>query len=192
VARWGGIAAILGGVLELAVATFVPRFGPPSLTMGDPVLYEAAILLGIVGSPLLALGLAGLCARIAQRPGEPLPTKGLAILGLILAGLASLLPLIVVLQLMVAGKILIPPQSFFLETLLPLELWGLPVATALLGVAALWSGALGHWSPLPLAIGMLMLFGIPYVVLGPLWVLLGCVMVWMSREQSVPQPARVC
>ena len=185
---WGGIAAILGGVLEVFAVVFVPRFGPPSLTMGDPVLYQATVLLSTVGSPLIALGLVGLYAGVARRPGGARLPKGLALAGLILAGVASLLPLIVVLQLVVAGQIFAPPQPFF-EAILPLELWGLPLAATLLGIAALWSGMLGRWRPLPLFIGLLMLFGIPYAALGLLWVLLGCVILWTSREQSVAQAA---
>lgn len=189
-AWWGGLAAILGGVLEIFAVALVPRFGPPSLTMGDPVLYQAAVLLSTVGSPLIALGLAGLYARVVRRPGESRLPESLALAGLVLAGVTSLLPLIVVLQLVVVGQIFVPPQPFF-EVILPLELWGLPLATTLLGVAALWSGTLGRWRPLPLITGMLMLFGIPYAALGLLWVLLGCVMLWTNREYSVSQPARV-
>src|SRR3712207_5947936 len=104
-AWWGGWAAILGGVLEIFAVAFVPRFGPPSLTMADPVLYQATVLLSTVGSPLIALGLAGLYVRVIREPGGSRLPKGLALAGLVLAGVASLLPLTIVLQLVVVGQI---------------------------------------------------------------------------------------
>jgi hypothetical protein len=86
-------------------------------------------LLGVVGSPLLATGLAGLYALLAQQPEKPRLIKGPAITGLVLAGFATLLPLIIMLQLLTAAQILVPPQPLFRRFTCRLELWSLPVAT---------------------------------------------------------------
>jgi hypothetical protein len=70
-------------------------------------------LLAAVGSPLLATGLAGLYVLLAQQPEKPRLIKGPAITGLVLAGFATWLPLIIMLQLSTAGQILVPLQPFF-------------------------------------------------------------------------------
>jgi hypothetical protein len=86
-------------------------------------------LLAAVGSPLLATGLAGLYVLLAQQPEKPRLIKGPAITGLVLAGFATWLPLIIMLQLSTAGQILVPLQPFFRRFTCRLELWSLPLAT---------------------------------------------------------------
>lgn len=179
-ARWGGIAAILGGVLEVVVVFFVPTPGPPSLTGGDPLPYRMVILLGVAGSPFLAAGIVALYARVAVHPGSPRAATGLAVAGAVLAAVAALVSLAAALQALTLGQILVPPRGFFFGVLYPAELWSLPLATTLLGVAVLWSGALGRWGPFPLVLGALMLVGMPYAILGLLWVALGYVL-WSGR-----------
>jgi hypothetical protein len=110
-ARWGGIAAILGGVLEVVVVFFVPTPGPPSLTGGDPLPYRMVILLGVAGSPFLAAGIVALYARVAVHPGSPRAATGLAVAGAVLAAVAALVSLAAALQALTLGQILVPPED---------------------------------------------------------------------------------
>jgi len=183
--RWGGFAAILGGVLEIVVAG-LSRPGPPSLTFAGQATYETAILMSVAGGPLFAAGLVGLYAGLAGGTGRSRFAKGLGMAGLILAGLAALAPLAFLLQVMTIGTV-VPAHSLFVSAVFFLGLWGLPLATMLLGVVALRSRALGYWKALPLVLGVSMVLEVPYMVLGFGWLLLGYVL-WSSQTGKVSQP----
>lgn len=187
-AIWGGFAAILGGILEIVVAS-LSRPGPPSLTLAGQATYETAILMSVAGGPLFAAGLVGLYADLARGTEQSRFTKGLGMAGLILAGLAVLAPLVFLLQVMIVGTI-VPAQSLFVSAVFSLGLWGLPLATTLLGVFALRSRALGYWRALPLVLGVSMILGAPYVVLGLGWILLGYVLC-SSQRGKMPHPTHV-
>ncbi len=188
-ARWGGVAAILGGVLEIVVTAGLSRPGPPSLTLAGQATYETSILMSVAGELLFAAGLVGLYASLAGGTEQSRFAKGLGVTSLILASLAALATLAFLLQVMLVGTF-VPAQSFLVSAVFFLGLWGLPLATTLLGVIALRSRALGYWKALPLVLGVLMVLGVPYVVLGFGWILLGYVL-WSSQREKVSNPARV-
>ena len=176
--RWGGLAAILGGALAIAAAELLPSFGPPSLGAGGPTSYEVAVLSGVLWGPFVVAGLAGMWASVAAHgPGA---TRVLATVGLALAGAAVLVPLVVVAQAVTFGRIFFPPSPSGLAVL---ELWGLALASVLIGVAALGSRALGSWGLLPVIVGAAMLLGAPQAAIGLGWALLGYAL-WSSREKG--------
>jgi hypothetical protein len=190
-ARWGGLAAMLGGVM------WVVKGGAIMLTGEQPpVLFEAAL-------PLFAVGLVGLHARLGGRGGR------LGKTGVLLAyvALASALVVLVGWTLAPAGWV---PDEDSLTPLTPfIVLAGLGpfVGLVLLGIATLRVKAMpAPWSALPLLMGTgavpLMLVGgvlelvserlveLPIVLLGLAWVLLGY-SVWSGRNKAIQQPARV-
>ena len=178
--KWGGLAAILGGVLGIVAAGFVPSFGPPSLTAEEPVAYEAAVLTGILWGPFVVAGLAGLCASVVGRPGVARAAKASATAGLALAVAAVSVPLVVVAQAITFGRIFFLPPSP--SGLAVLELWGLSLATVLIGIAVLGSGGLGGWGLLPVVLGVAMLLGAPQAIIGLGWALLGYAMLSRGRR----------
>ena len=190
-ARWGGLAAMLGGVM------WVVKGGAIILTGEQPpVVFEAAL-------PLFAVGLVGLHARLGGRGGR------LGKTGVLLAyvALASALVVLVGWTLAPAGWV---PNEDSLTPLTPfIVLAGLGpfVGLVLLGIATLRVKAMpAPWSALPLLMGasavplMLVggvlelvserLFELPIVLLGLAWVLLGY-SVWSGRDKAIQQPARV-
>ena len=89
-ARWGGLAALLGGVLgtayHLTWGVLVSLFaGPARYYEPGPVVELYGLLLLSVAPPLCALGLFGLCGVLASRSGR---LGGLALAGAA-AGAAS-------------------------------------------------------------------------------------------------------
>ena len=190
-ARWGGLAAMLGGVM------WVVKGGAIKLTGEQPpMVFEAAL-------PLFAVGLVGLHARLGGRGGR------LGRTGLLLAyvALASALVALVGWTLAPAGWV---PDEDSLTSLTPfIVLAGLGpfVGLVLLGIATLRVKAMpAPWSALPLVMGAgavpLMLVGgilelvserlveLPIVLLGLAWVLLGY-SVWSGRDKVIQQPARM-
>jgi hypothetical protein len=190
-ARWGGLAAMLGGVM------WVVKGGAIMLTGEQPpMVFEAAL-------PLFAVGLVGLHARLGGRGGR------LGRTGLLLAyvALASALVALVGWTLAPAGWV---PDEDSLTPLTPfIVLAGLGpfVGLVLLGIATLRVKAMpAPWSALPLLMGTgavpLMLVGgvlelvserlveLPIVLLGLAWVLLGY-SVWSGRDKAIQQPARM-
>jgi hypothetical protein len=190
-ARWGGLAAMLGGVM------WVVKGGAIMLTGEQPpVLFGAAL-------PLFAVGLVGLHARLGGRGGR-LGKTGVLVA---YAALASALVVLVGWTLAPAGWV---PSEDSVTPLTPfIVLAGLGpfVGLVLLGIATLRVKAMpAPWSALPLVMGagavplMLVggilelvserLFELPIVLLGLAWVLLGY-SVWSGRDKAIQQPARV-
>lgn len=190
-ARWGGLAAMLGGVM------WVLKGGAIMLTGEQPpILFEAAL-------PLFAVGLVGLHARLGRRGGR-LGKTGLL---LAYAALVSALVALVGWTLAPAGWV---PDEDSVTPLTPfIVLAGLGsfVGLVLLGIATLRAKVMpAPWSVLPLVMGagavplMLVggvlelvserLFELPIVLLGLAWVLLGY-SVWSGRDKANQQPARV-
>ena len=190
-ARWGGLAAMLGG------AMWVFKGGAIMLTGEQPpVVFEAAL-------PLFAAGLVGLHARLGGRGGR------LGRTGLLLA-YAALVSALVVL----VGSTLAPagwaPNEESVTPLTPfivLAGFGPFVGLVLLGIATLRVKAMpAPWNALPLVMGagavplILVggvlelinerLFELPIVLLGFAWVLLGY-SVWSGKDKAIQQPARV-
>ena len=185
-AHWGGLAAMLGGVM------WVVKGGAIMLTGEQPpVLFGAAL-------PLFAVGLVGLHARLGGRGGR------LGKTGVLLAyvALASAVVVLVGWTLAPAGWV---PDEDSLTPLTPfIVLAGLGpfVGLVLLGIATLRARAMpAPWSVLPLVMGAgavpLMLVGgvlelvnerlveVPIVLFGFAWVLLGY-SVWSGKDKVTP------
>ena len=190
-ARWGGLAAMLGGVL------WVFKGGAIILTGEQPpVVFEAAL-------PLFAAGLVGLHARLGGRGGR-LGRTGLL---LAYAALASALVALVGLTLGPAGWVPNEESVTLLTPFIVLAGFGPFVGLVLLGIATLRVKAMpAPFSALPLVMGAsavpLMLMGgilelvnerlveLPIVLLGFAWVLLGY-SVWSEKDKVIQHPARV-
>ncbi len=190
-ARWGGLAAMLGGVM------WVFKGGAIMLTGEQPpVVFEAAL-------PLFAAGLVGLHARQGGRGGR-LGKTGLL---LAYAALASALVALVGLTLVPAGWVPNEDSVTLLTPFIVLAGFGPFVGLVLLGIVTLRVKAMpAPWSALPLVMGVgavpLMLVGgilelvnerlfeLPIVLLGFAWVLLGY-WVLAVKGTTVQAPARV-
>ncbi len=190
-ARWGGLAAMLGGVL------WVFKGGAIMLTGEQPpVVFSAAL-------PLFAAGLVGLHARLGGRGGR------LGRTGLLVAyvALASALVALVGFTLVPAGWVPNEAMKGVSSVTEVLAGFGPFAGLVLLGIATLRVKAMpAPWSALPLVMGagavplMLVggilelvnerLFELPIVLLGFAWVLLGY-SVWSGRDKAIQQPARV-
>ena len=190
-ARWGGLAAMLGGVL------WVFKGGAIILTGEQPpVVFEAAL-------PLFAAGLVGLHARLGGRGGR------LGKTGLLLAYAALSSALVALVGLTLAPARWVPNEDSvtLLTPFIVLAGFGPFVGLVLLGIATLRVKAMpAPWSALPLVMGagafplMLVggvlelvnerLFELPIVLLGFAWVLLGY-SVWSGKDKAIQQPARV-
>jgi hypothetical protein len=190
-ARWGGLAAMLGGVM------WVVKGGAIMLTGEQPpILFEAAL-------PLFAVGLVGLHARLGGRGGR-LGKTGLL---LAYAALASALVTLVGWTLAPAGWVPDEDSATPLTPFIVLAGLGPFVGLVLLGIATLRAKVMpAPWSVLPLVMGAgavpLMVVGgilelvnerlveVPIVLLGFAWVLLGY-SVWSGKDEAIQQPARV-
>ncbi len=174
-ARWGGLAAMLGGVM------WVGKGGAILLTGGQPpVLFEAAV-------PLFAIGLVGLHARLEGRGGR------LGRVGLLLAYAALVSALVVPLGWTLAPAGWVPDEDSVtpLTPFIVLAGFGPFLGLVLVGRGALRAGVFPPpWSALPLAVGLgaplLILVGggalaaidarlleIPIVLVGLAWMVLG-------------------
>ncbi|MEJ7815291.1 MAG: hypothetical protein WKF53_08940 [Rubrobacter sp.] len=190
-ARWGGLAAMLGGVM------WVFKGGAIMLTGEQPpIVFEAAL-------PLFAAGLVGLHARLGGRGGR-LGKTGLL---LAYAALASALVALVGLTLVPAGWVPNEDSVTLLTPFIVLAGFGPFVGLVLLGIVTLRVKAMpAPWSALPLVMGagavplMLVggilelvnerLFEFPIVLLGFAWVLLGY-SVLVVKGATVEAPVRV-
>jgi len=189
--RWGGLAAMLGGVM------WVFKGGAIMLTGEQPpVVFGAAL-------PLFAAGLVGLHARLGGRGGR------LGKTGLLLAYAALSSALVALVGLTLAPARWVPNEDSvtLLTPFIVLAGFGPFVGLVLLGIATLRVKAMpAPWSALPLVMGagafplMLVggvlelvnerLFELPIVLLGFAWVLLGY-SVWSGKDKAIQQPARV-
>ncbi len=190
-AHWGGLAAMLGGVL------WVFKGGAIMLTGEQPpVVFSAAL-------PLFAAGLVGLHARLGGRGGR-LGKTGLL---LAYAALSSALVALVGFTLAPAGWVPNEDSVTLLTPFIVLAGFGPFVGLVLLGIATLRVKAMpAPWSALPLMMGagavplMLVggilelvnerLFELPIVLLGFAWVLLGY-SVLVVKGATVEAPVRV-
>ena len=183
VIRWGGLAAMLSGMLFVAKGVAI------LVSDADPSFVPPATL-------LFALGMVGLHARLEGR-GGPLGTVGV-VLAWVVVG-ASVVNLIgLALPIPTPGE---PGASILLRITYMVAFLGILIGLLVLGVAALRSGAMpAPWGAVPLAVGVLWfpLQGIGFVVadgvgliLGGLaWALLGYVL-WAQSSASATQPSRV-
>lgn len=151
--RWGGIAAVVGGVLGSAqellyILTFAQASPPAAGAYGT--VYN---LLGYLAGLLVVVGIFGLYAVVAHRSGR------MASLGVLLACLSLVISVGFFMYLMLEGSQgtlmgpgggpTIPFILFQVGTLIEL------VGLLLLGVVVSRTRALGRWSILPLALGLL-------------------------------------
>jgi hypothetical protein len=190
-ARWGGLAAMLGGVMWMFKGGAIILTGEQ-----PPVVFEAAL-------PLFAAGLVGLHARLGGRGGR------LGKTGLLLAyvALASALVALAGLTLVPAGWVPNEDSVTPLTPFIVLAGFGPYVGLVLLGIVTLRVKAMpAPWSALPLMMGagavplMLLggvlelvnerLFELPIVLLGFAWVLLGY-SVWSEKDKVIQHPSRV-
>lgn len=181
--RSGGFALLTGGALEAALWVLLPTLGSWSLNSGDPFLFQILILLGTMSSLLLAVGLVGLYARLSSSNGGW--SRGLATMGLILAGVSAATVVISLAQVVTVGLISNPGDSFLATVVYPVGLWALPLAAGFLGLASLSDGEFGSWGFLPLLVCLLTLVGVPSIVLGLCWMLLGYTLVSVRRARPL-------
>ena len=191
-ARWGGLAAMLGGVL------WVFKGGAIMLTGEQPpVVFSAA-------QPLFAAGLVGLHARLGGRGGR------LGKTGLLLAYAALSSALVALVGFTLAQARWVPNEDSvtLLTPFIVLAGFGPFVGLVLLGIATLRVEAMpAPWSALPLvmeagAVPLMLLVGgilglvnerlfeLPIVLLGFAWVLLGY-SVLVVKGAKVEAPVRV-
>ena len=173
--RWGGAAAVLGGLLFMA-ATGLLNTRPAGIAGGPHRKSDDLAVLTVTALGLLAIGLVGLAARDGARSGVP------GRVGYVLAGGGMLL--LVGLPLGMAAGLPLPWAS-----LAPAAL-GVVAGSVLLGVALLRAAVVPWWAALLLvtAAALLPLFntedarawlGVPY---GAAWVVLGGLLVATSRR----------
>jgi hypothetical protein len=195
VARLGGIAAILGGVLWSAKTFYDRNDAPPWPTDITDTLFFVVLLLFLAA-------LAGLYARSRGRLGE---WETLSFMGFV-AGSIGLMGSIVGL---LTGMLEVGP-SWWLGISWWMFVFGffvMNLSLLLLGNSVIQSGALVRWRGLPLAIGalgiLLILIGDPpnsslgvhptlalWMVFGLAWVGLGYVL-WSGEGETTHQPASV-
>lgn len=178
--RWGGLAAVLGGVMWVIKGGVIILGGP------DPNLF-------ILAQPFFALGLLGLYARLAGHGGWPRKVGGL------LAYVALALSTVNAPYSLFAED---GPQTPFPfnATYFAASL-AIFMGLVLVGAATLRTGTLPpRWRILPLVIGLSALLPIwvlalvhlelPVVLLGLGWMLLGYLL-WSGRSDPVRRTAPV-
>ncbi|QIN79887.1 hypothetical protein GBA65_16650 [Rubrobacter marinus] len=158
--RWGGRALVAGGLLGVAAQVFfVLLFGVfplSSFALASNMLEIVYLLRGVVVPLVLAVGLVGLYALTAGRPGR-LGRWASVGLGLVLASAVVLVGMNAY-ETLVAPRYIAysPDQGIPLtRTVLLWAGWGWPAGAVLLGVGTLGVRGLGIWRPLPLALGLL-------------------------------------
>lgn len=166
-ARWGGLAALLGGSFWLIKGLSILATG-----IQPPLLFEIAPL-------LLALGLVGLHARLGGRGGKP------AMIGLILAVISASLNVVSLINFSTLGEESFSPWIFggFLANLASLIFLGLRSAriSGVLPNRARWLPLILGISTFPLVIiGGIMLepinerfLEVPLVLIALAWIYLG-------------------
>lgn len=184
----GGSAILVGGAIEVALWVLMPTLGEQSLNSANPFVFQILILLGTIGTIILAGGLAALHARLISASRQRnLPLAGnLAKLGLAAACVTALTMALSLAQVTTVG--LISPDSFLVSFVYPAGLWALPVAAGLLGVCALLAKPLGPWGVLPLILCAMMAGGLPDFIAGAGWMLLGYLLlsgVWSEKARKL-------
>ena len=213
-ARLGGLAAVFGGLLAVAVNTLnfvlILSTGRPLEALARGPLFVLVELLSIAIALFLAAGVTGLYALLGRRSRLGISGLGLAYLS-VLASLSFIVFAIVYASYQLLantdGRIR-NPWAVFPEN--AVDLAGallLGGGVLLLGAVAFKHRVLGRWSVLPLVVGFLYLIlpllpalvtylgwtGTPFVLfLGPLailraacWVLLGGVLwTYASRKEA--------
>jgi hypothetical protein len=180
--RWGGLAAMLDGILWIA-DDLGGRLSP------DPDDWDCNSSYDLVTNAIdsaaflvLLVALVGLHARQRERYG-PLGTAGFfaAFAGAAMVGVAN--PAEHCLGLAILGIFVYLPGVLLLS-----------IGVLLLGIATVMAGVLPRWCGVALIVGMLAMFlgaedgGM--IVFGLAWLLLGYVL-WSQRGVSVEQPPRV-
>ena len=174
----GGLLTVFYGVVVTAVG--VDRLARPGFEAGlAPAVPEALMFLYGLGSVMLFGGLVALVRLIERRVQLALPTAGRgnllaspgrsgrlswaqrsASVGVAVGVVAASASVILLAKLLIAETtfVTVGPAAGMQETLLAVlggaKILGLPLATALLGVAAWHSGVLGGWSAFPLVLGL--------------------------------------
>ena len=183
VVRWGGLAAMLSGMLFIAKGVAI------LVSDADPSFVPPATL-------LFALGMVGLHARLEGR-GGPLGTIGVLLAWVVVV--ASAVNLIgLALSVPAPGD---PEAPTLLQITYMVAFLGILVGLLVLGVATLHSRVMPMpWSGVPLAVGVLWfpLQGIGFVISagvglvlgGFAWAVLGYVL-WSQSGTPAEQPSRV-
>lgn len=157
---WGGISLVVGGLLGVAARAFfvlmVGLFPLSGFELAFGLLDVVFLLQGAVVPSIVAVGLIGLYALVAERPGRLRWFGGLG-LGLVLMSAAVLVGTN-------AYETLVQPRyiAYSPDQGIPLTRtvsvwagWGWPVGVVLLGIGAVGARGLGRWRALPLAVGLL-------------------------------------
>ncbi len=185
----GGSALLVGGAIEVALWALMPTLGERSLNSGNPFVFQILILLGTIGTMILAGGLAALHVHLISsgRQRNPPLIGSLAKLGLVASCVTALTMALSLAQVTTVG--LISPDSFLISVVYPAGLWALPVSAGLLGVCALLAKSLGLWGILPLILCAMTASGLPDVIAGAGWMLLGYLLLsgmWSEKARTLP------
>lgn len=191
--RWGGPAAVLGGLLWMAYAVMVARM--PDGCIADECLTRdmrdssgaAPLFIGAV--LLIALGMAALVRR-SQAVGR-FGTLGRAGLGSAATGIVVLLLALLVQTIFFRGDFPLMPNF-----VIPAGL-ALVVGVVLLGITILRSGVLPRWTAALLIIGALAMLGVNdqnerillAIPFGLAWIAVGYVL-WPDRATTHTQQER--
>ena len=230
--RWGGTSAVAGGVLIAAAGLAYSTVGNGGYNTPMGLAFLLMVLQGL-GTVLVLAGLLGLVRLIERRgvlPAMPTArdavtgargvperigwTQRCAAWGLVVAAVSALTATTELVWIVISegavGGFAAGAWGAVADVLAVVlgvsRIFGLPLATALLGIAAWRSGVLGRWRSLPLAVALLasplltmamalvvigaagvpaesvtmldhlLIFGLPAVLAGAGWALLGSVL----------------
>ena len=160
--RLGGSIAAVGGILLVVYGAAIPLYGRLFISTGagSQALFSGLQLVAGLGPLLMVGGLLGLSCQITmtgsfRRAG--FAARVVALAGLALAAVAGLGWTAGLLLMLINGAPEVSANSVA-DVLIPIlatvGMWSLSVSTGLLGFVVWWTGVLGRWSALPLAVGL--------------------------------------
>lgn len=170
--RWGGISAILGGVVFLTDTALTFTVADPSKDLWPDLLFAAGILLvvvGLVGFHELQKGSYGRIGR------------------------AGFYTVVVASLIQVGGLVGFVLGSTALEWLILVGGLGSLIGFVLYGVATLRAGVLPRWCGVALIVALpvsIPLGEYANLLFGLIWLALGYTL-WSKRDSSAGQPSRV-
>lgn len=170
--RWGGLVAMLGGVV-FATDTVL------TLTVADPSKDRWLDILFVVGILLVVVGLMGFHELQRERYGR--------------IGRAGFYTVVVASLIQVVGLVGFLLGSMALEWLILAGGLGSLAGFALYGAATLWAGVLPRWCGVALIVALpasIPLGEYASLLFGIVWLALGYVL-WSQRDSSTGQPSRV-